>query len=86
LNLDPANLSERFVLERGGVPLIVESSLDSGLQDYIIHLLQNSHNLQAAVVVMRPDDGRVLAMASYDKDPNGGDLCLKADFPAASLF
>ena len=86
LNLDPANLSERFVLERGGMPLIVESSLDSGLQDYIIHLLQNSHNLQAAVVVMRPDDGRVLAMASHDKDPNGGDLCLKADFPAASLF
>ncbi|MBC8178537.1 MAG: hypothetical protein ISR61_05850 [Desulfobacteraceae bacterium] len=86
LNLDPANLSERFVLERGGMPLIVESSLDSSLQDYIIHLLQNSQNLQAAVVVMRPDDGRILAMASYDKDQNGEDLCLKADFPAASLF
>jgi peptidoglycan glycosyltransferase len=86
LNLDPANLSDRFVLERGGVPLIVESSLDSGLQDYIIHLLQNSQNLQAAAVVMRPDDGRILAMASFDKDQNSGDLCLKADFPAASLF
>ena len=86
LNLDLANLSERFVLERGGIPLIVESSLDSGLQDYIINLLQNSQNLQAAVVVMRPDDGRILAMASYDKDQNNEDLCLKADFPAASLF
>jgi len=86
LNLDPAHLSDRFVLERGGVPLIVESSLDSGLQDYIVHLLQNSQSVKAAVVVLRPDDGRILAMASYDKDQNGGDLCLKADFPAASLF
>jgi len=86
LNLDLANLSSRFVLERGGIPLIVESSLDSGLQDYILDLLQNSQSLQAAAVVMRPDDGRILAMASYDKDQNSGDLCLKADFPAASLF
>lgn len=86
LNLDPAHLSDRFVLERGGEPLIVESSLDSDLQDYIVHLLQKSQNLKAAAVVLRPDDGRILAMASYDKDQNGGDLCLKADFPAASLF
>jgi membrane peptidoglycan carboxypeptidase len=86
LNLDPAHLSDRLVLERGGMPLIVESSLNPDLQDYIVHLLQNSQSLKAAVVVLRPDDGRILAMASYDKDQNGGDLCLKADFPAASLF
>ena len=86
LHLNPTHLSDRFVLKRGGVPLIVESSLDSGLQDYIVQLLQKSRNLKAAVVVLRPDDGRVLAMASYDKDQKGEDLCLKADFPAASLF
>ncbi|MCJ7687280.1 MAG: hypothetical protein MUO68_23625, partial [Desulfobacteraceae bacterium] len=74
LNLDPAHLSSRFVLERDGMSLIVESSLDSGLQDYILDLLQNSQNLKAAAVVLRPDDGRILAMASYDKDQNGGDL------------
>jgi len=86
LNLDPSNLSGRFVLERDGVALIVESSLDSGLQDYIVQLLQNSQSLKAAAVVLRPDDGRILAMATYDKDQKGGDLCLRADFPAASLF
>ena len=86
LNLDPAQLSDRFVLERGGRSLIVESSLDQDLQDYITDLLQKSKTLKAAAVVLKPDDGRILAMVSYDTEGNGESLCLKADFPAASLF
>ncbi len=86
LNLDSAHSVDRFVLERAGGSIIVESSLDPGLQKYIIGLLQNSKTLKAAVVVLRPDDGRVLAMVSYDKEGNDESLCLKADFPAASLF
>jgi cell division protein FtsI/penicillin-binding protein 2 len=35
---------------------------------------------------MNPFDGRILAMASRDKDSPNGNLCLRADFPAASLF
>ena len=86
LNLDPAHIENRFTLEKEGVPLIVESSLDSDLQSFILNLLEKSNTVKAAVVVMRPDDGRILAMVSYDSEKEGSSLCLKADYPAASLF
>ena len=86
LNLDTSQLTGRFVLERSGGSVIVESSLDPDLQNYVVDLLQKSKTLKAAAVVLRPDDGRILAMAGYDKEGNGERLCLKADFPAASLF
>ena len=86
LNLDPAHIENRFTLQKEGVPLTVESSVDSNLQAYILRLLKTSNTVRAAVVVMQPDDGRILAMVSYDSEENGGSLCLKADYPAASLF
>ena len=86
LQLDPMRLSDRFVVERLGESLIVESSIHPDLQDYVMDLLQKSHTVKAAVVVVRPDDGRILAMAGYDAEGNGDGLCLEADFPAASLF
>jgi penicillin-binding protein A len=86
LELDPMHFSDRFVVERSGESLIVESSIDPGLQEYILNLLQKSHTVKSAVVVLRPNDGRILAMASYDAEESGGRLCLEADFPAASLF
>ncbi len=86
LNLDPAHLENRFTLEKEGVPLVVESSLDPDLQVFILDLLEKSKTVKAAVVVMRPDDGRILAMVSYDSESEGASLCLKADYPAASLF
>jgi cell division protein FtsI/penicillin-binding protein 2 len=42
--------------------------------------------VQAAVVVLNPKDGRVIAMASFDTAGGTDNLCLKADFPAASVF
>ncbi|HDZ89721.1 MAG: hypothetical protein JRJ09_16790 [Deltaproteobacteria bacterium] len=86
LDLDPTRISDRFLLTREGASLLVESTLDPDLQGYLVRVLQNSLNLKAAAVVLRPDDGRILAMASFHQDQDGGDLCLRADFPAASLF
>ena len=86
LNLDPSHIENRFTLNKEGVPLIVESSLDPGLQSFILDLLEKSQTVKAAVVVMRPDDGRILAMVSFDSEQTGESLCLKADYPAASLF
>ena len=86
LDLQSAQLADSLALERGGVRYNITSSLDQGLQDYTLDLLQRSKTLQAAVVVLRPKDGRVLTMASYTKDGNRENLCLKANFPAASLF
>jgi len=86
LNLDPAHIENRFTLQKDGIPLIVESSVDTDFQAYIQKLLETSNTLKAAVVVMQPDDGRILAMVSYDSEGKGESLCLKADYPAASLF
>jgi penicillin-binding protein A len=86
LNLDPAHIENRFTLQKDGIPLIVESSVDTDFQAYIQKLLETSNTLKAAVVVMQPNDGRILAMVSYDSEGKGESLCLKADYPAASLF
>jgi cell division protein FtsI/penicillin-binding protein 2 len=86
LNLATASLTDHFVMERGEARLSIDSSLDSELQSYILQLLRRSKTLQAAVVVLQPEDGRVLAMASYQKEGNGENLCVKAEFPAASIF
>ncbi len=86
LDWSSVQLSNHFVLHQGGIPLTVESSLDPTLQQYIMDLLERSQTLKAAVVVVRPDDGRVLAMVSYDHNGDKENLCLKAHFPAASLF
>ncbi len=86
LDWSSADLSDRFSLFQDGVSMTVESTLDPELQQYIRELLERSQTERAAVVVLRPDDGRILAMVSYDKDGSNERLCLKADFPAASLF
>ncbi|MCD6307134.1 MAG: hypothetical protein J7M32_12720 [Deltaproteobacteria bacterium] len=86
LHLSPMPLTDRWLLEKGGESLIVESSIDPALQTYIANLLRKSHTVKAAVVVISPHDGRILAMAGYDRDGNGDRICLEADFPAASLF
>ena len=86
LNLGSAQFMDHFVVEKGGEHFDITSSIDLALQDYILRLLRRSKTIQAAVVVQRPDDGRILAMVNYDKEGNGQNLCIKADFPAASIF
>jgi cell division protein FtsI/penicillin-binding protein 2 len=76
----------QFALEKNGIRFRIETTLDTDLQKYIDRLLRHSRTLQAAVVVLDPFDGRILAMTSRDTNGNGDNLCLKAEFPAASLF
>ena len=86
LDLDPSHIEKSFTLQKEGIPLTVESSVDADFQAYILRLLETSNTVKAAVVVMQPDDGKILAMVSYDSEEKGESLCLKADYPAASLF
>ena len=88
LNLDVVPATQHYPLDTGGMRLTVEVPIDTGLQKYILDLLRRSLTHQAAVVVLRPKTGQILAMADYKKVPKGEreNLCLKADFPAASLF
>jgi membrane carboxypeptidase/penicillin-binding protein len=88
LNLNRTPVTGTFDLRKNGTKLTVETSLDASLQEYTLSLLKRSRALQAAVVVLRPNTGQILAMANYDNregiEPEN--LCLRADFPAASLF
>ncbi len=88
LKLDKISATHHYPLDTGGMRLTVEVPLDTSLQKYILDLLGRSLTHQAAVVVLRPKTGQILAMADYEKDSEGEseNLCLKADFPAASLF
>lgn len=76
-----------FPIRRNDAKLMVQTSIIPELQKYIYHLLERSQTEKAAVVVLCPSDGSVLAMASYRRDgKEGPNLCLDSQFPAASLF
>ncbi len=88
LNLEEVPATHHYLLDAAGMRLAAEVPIDTGLQQYILNLLRRSLTHQAAVVVLQPKTGQILAMADYKKVPEEEDenLCLKADFPAASLF
>lgn len=78
----------KFVFEKDGRRFEAETSINGQLQENIENLLARSLTHGAAVVVMSPLDGRILSMASYAGQESGvtENMCLRADFPAASLF
>ena len=88
ISLDSPLVKGEYIVSNEGRKLKVETSLDMNLQNYIINLLHRSLTFQAAVVVLRSDNGQVLAMADYENQSSKKreNICLKADFPAASLF
>jgi cell division protein FtsI/penicillin-binding protein 2 len=87
----PANapFAPVYEVEAPGGRYTLETSIDRDLQRFVTDLLSRSMTQHSAAVVIRPDTGQVLAMASYEHNGNGGrgeNVCLRADFPAASLF
>jgi penicillin-binding protein A len=84
---EKGNVPDCFPIDTNDSRLMVQTSIVPELQKYIYHILERSQTKKAAVVVLRPHDGRVLAMASYRENGKEGDnLCLASRFPAASLF
>jgi cell division protein FtsI/penicillin-binding protein 2 len=79
---------KEFVFEADNRGFTAETTINTELQAYIEKLLGRSLTHRAAVIVMSPMDGRIHAMASYAGQESGvtENLCLRADFPAASLF
>lgn len=84
---DTSQLSDVLVCAKAGRHYTIRTTINTKLQSYILKLLKRSRTLQAAVVVLNPADGSVVAMADHDSS-NGHvqNLNLKADYPAASLF
>ncbi|MBN1308786.1 MAG: hypothetical protein JXA18_12760 [Chitinispirillaceae bacterium] len=69
--------------------LMVYTSTDTALQHYLMKLVDRYCPLYAAMVAIHPASGRILSLVSYRNDSmpdQGGHLCLRAVFPAASIF
>ncbi len=64
----------------------VSTSLDLGLQQYLLKRMDRVNSRYVGIVAMDPDTGRLLAMAGFNKINPDRDPCLTADYPAASLF
>jgi cell division protein FtsI/penicillin-binding protein 2 len=90
VKLTDVSLAQVYQVEAPGGRYALETSIDRDLQQFLIDLLNRSMTQHSAAVVIRPDNGQVLAMASYESNGNGvssgENICLRADFPAASLF
>jgi penicillin-binding protein A len=69
-----------------GRPYQVDTSLDVGLQQYLLSHMDRVNSRYIGIVAMEPDTGRLLAMAGFNKIDPHQDPCLTADYPAASLF
>lgn len=69
-----------------GRPYQVATSLDSGLQQYLLKRMDRVNSRFIGIVAMAPDTGRLLALAGFNKIDPDRDPCLTADYPAASLF
>ena len=65
--------------------LRVETSLDVGLQEYLLGKMDRKNSRYIGIVMMEADTGRLLAMAGFDKSGNSNP-CLLSQFPSASVF
>lgn len=63
-----------------------QTTLDPQLQRAVVSMLDPRWARHIAIVVMEPETGRILAMASHNSKDTPANPCISADFPAASLF
>lgn len=82
LNLEESTLK----IQRENQCLTIQTSIDNRLQQYLLQRLDLRHSRYIGIVIMDPKDGRVLAMAGYDKTDPSRNPCLDSRFPAASIF
>lgn len=81
------NLTDsRIEIRRGNSCYTLQTTLDPDLQQFLIQRLDRKNSRYIGIVAMDPRDGRVLAMAGYDKANPDGNPCLDSRFPAASIF
>jgi cell division protein FtsI/penicillin-binding protein 2 len=76
----------RLELRRGNACFTLQTTLDPDLQHALIPRLDRKNSRYIGIVAMEPTDGRVLAMAGYDRANPDGNPCLDSRFPAASVF
>ena len=75
-----------FEVQANGKRLLVQTSIDPALQNYLIKKLDRKNSRQIAIVAMDPQDGRILTMVGYDRTDPLKNPCTESAFPAASIF
>ena len=75
-----------FEVQANGKRLLVQTSIDSSLQNYLIKKLDRKNSSQVGIVAMDPAGGRILTMVGYDKTDPLKNPCTESAFPAASIF
>jgi cell division protein FtsI/penicillin-binding protein 2 len=81
-----SRLTDEIVIDDKGSRFTLKTTVNPKLQSYVDALLERSKTIEAAVMVINPRDGRVLVMSGHDQNGVAAGVCLKADYPAASLF
>ncbi|MCF8094733.1 MAG: PbpA [Desulfobacteraceae bacterium] len=88
--LDPADFinSGNAVITKqiSGRDYTFRTTFDPQLQKSAVSMIDPRWARHIAIVIMEPETGRILAMASHDRTDSMANPCLRADFPAASLF
>ncbi|MDL2226820.1 hypothetical protein LJB86_04115 [Deltaproteobacteria bacterium OttesenSCG-928-M10] len=74
------------VTDAQGRTLFIRPTVLPDLQDRAARLVKGSKALQAALVVLEPQTGEVLALAGHRSDGEEANAALAGSFPAASLF
>ena len=75
-----------FEIQANGKRLLVQTSIDPSLQNYLIKKLDRKNSSQIGIVAMDPENGRILTMVGYDKSDPLKNPCIESVFPAASIF
>lgn len=81
-----ATSEKNFKLTSGKTTYQIRSSIDPGLQEFIMAHIDRKNSRHFGFVAMDPSTGRVLSMVSYDKTGQDINICTAPDYPAASLF
>ncbi|MGD9183675.1 MAG: penicillin-binding transpeptidase domain-containing protein [Desulfobacterales bacterium] len=82
-----SNLDDNsFEIQNNGKRLLVQTSIDQSLQNYLVKKLDRKNSSQIGIVAMDPEDGRILALVGYDRSDPQNNPCLDSSFPAASIF
>ncbi len=82
----PQILAGRFDVQFGDRRLMVESTIDPDLQDYLHQQLYRRTSRYIAIVVLDPHSGHVLALVDFAREGRTPHPSLSNQFPAASLF
>jgi len=76
----------RIPIAVNGRDIMVQTSINDDLQNFLLSEMDRDHARHIAIVVMEPETGRIIAMGGHDSQNPQNNPCLDSQFPAASIF